>query len=144
MWPSAHQRVPRALQGRVRVPRALHGHEGRPTRLAPAPRALGARAMSDDEQTQLEAHAPVEGGAQLSHGPGTAAETGAAALAGAAEAVTDPPATLRARMIADLANFVPAGTRHPYRALCLGVVVPCAVRLLVVTRYLQLSKRINT
>ena len=51
MWPSAHQRVPRALQGRVRVPRALHGHEGRPTRLAPAPRALGARAMSDDEQT---------------------------------------------------------------------------------------------
>ena len=50
MWPSAHQRVPRALQGRVRVPRALHGHEGRPTRLAPAPRALGARAMSDDEQ----------------------------------------------------------------------------------------------
>ena len=56
MWPSAHQRVPRALQGRVRVPRALHGHEGRPTRLAPAPRALGARAMSDDEQTQLEAH----------------------------------------------------------------------------------------
>ena len=66
--------------------------------------------MSDDEQTQLEAHAPVEGGAQLSHGPGTAAETGAAALAGAAEAVTDPPATLRARMIADLANFVPAGT----------------------------------
>ena len=110
MWPSAHQRVPRALQGRVRVPRALHGHEGRPTRLAPAPRALGARAMSDDEQTQLEAHAPVEGGAQLSHGPGTAAETGPAALAGAAEAVTDPPATLRARMIADLANFVPAGT----------------------------------
>ena len=92
------------------MPRALHGHEGRPTRLAPAPRALGARAMSDDEQTQLEAHAPVEGGAQLSHGPGTAAETGAAALAGAAEAVTDPPATLRARMIADLANFVPAGT----------------------------------
>ena len=66
--------------------------------------------MSDDEQTQLEAHAPVEGGAQLSHGPGTAAETGPAALAGAAEAVTDPPATLRARMIADLANFVPAGT----------------------------------
>ena len=66
MWPSAHQRVPRALQGRVRVPRALHGHEGRPTRLAPAPRALGARAMSDDEQTQLETHAPVEGGAQLS------------------------------------------------------------------------------
>ena len=64
--------------------------------------------MSDDEQTQLEAHAPVEGGAQLSHGPGTAAETGAAALAGAAEAVTDPPATLRAHMIADLANFVPA------------------------------------
>ena len=110
VWPSAHQRVPRALQGRVRVPRAPHGHEGRPTRLAPAPRALGARAMSDDEQTQLEAHAPVEGGAQLSHGPGTAAETGAAALAGAAEAVTDPPATLRARMIADLANFVPAGT----------------------------------
>ena len=104
------QRVPRTLQGRVRVPRALHGHEGRPTRLAPAPRALGARAMSDDEQTQLEAHAPVEGGAQLSHGPGTAAETGPAALAGAAEAVTDPPATLRARMIADLANFVPAGT----------------------------------
>ena len=48
------QRVPRALQGRVRVPRALHGHEGRLTRLAPAPRALGARAMSDDEQTQLE------------------------------------------------------------------------------------------
>ena len=66
--------------------------------------------MSDDEQTQLEAHAPVEGGAQLSHGPGTAAETGAAALAGAAGAVTDPPATLRARMIVDLANFVPAGT----------------------------------
>ncbi len=66
--------------------------------------------MSDDEQTQLETHAPMEGGAQLSHGPGTAAETGAAALAGAAEAVTDPPATLRARMIADLANFVPAGT----------------------------------
>ena len=66
--------------------------------------------MSDDEQTQLEAHAPVEGGAQLSHGPGTAAETGPAALAGAAEAVTDPPATLRAHMIADLANFVPAGT----------------------------------
>ena len=66
--------------------------------------------MSDDEQTQLEAHAPVEGGAQLSHGPGTAAETGPAALAGAAEAVTDPPATLRARMIADLAaNFVPIG-----------------------------------
>ena len=31
-------------------------------------------------------------------------------MAGAAEAVTDPPATLRARMIADLANFVPAGT----------------------------------
>ena len=92
------------------MPRAPHGHEGRPTRLAPAPRALGARAMSDDEQTQLEAHAPVEGGAQLSHGPGTAAETGPAALAGAAEAVTDPPATLRARMIADLANFVPAGT----------------------------------
>ena len=61
-------------------------------------RALGARAMSDDEQTQLEAHAPVEGGAQLSHGPGTAAETGAAALAGAAEAVTDPPATLRAHI----------------------------------------------
>ena len=111
VWPSAHQRVPRALQGRVRVPRAPHGHEGRPTRLAPAPRALGARAMSDDEQTQLEAHAPVEGGAQLSHGPGTAAETGPAALAGAAEAVTDPPATLRARMIADLAaNFVPTGT----------------------------------
>ena len=77
--------MPRALQGRVRVPRALHGHEGRPTRLAPAPRALGARAMSDDEQTQLETHAPMEGGAQLSHGPGTAAETGAAALAGAAE-----------------------------------------------------------
>ena len=48
------QCVPRTLQGRVRVPRALHGHEGRPTRLAPAPRALGARAMSDDEQTQLE------------------------------------------------------------------------------------------
>ena len=93
------------------MPRALHGHEGRPTRLAPTPRALGARAMSDDEQTQLETHAPVEGGAQLSHGPGTAAETGAAALAGAAEAVTDPPATLRARMIADLAaNFVPTGT----------------------------------
>ena len=66
--------------------------------------------MSDDEQTQLEAHAPVEGGAQLSHGPGTAAETGPAALAGAAEAVPDPPATLRAHMIADLANFVPAGT----------------------------------
>ena len=110
MWPSAHQRVPRALQGRVRVPRALHGREGRLTRLAPAPRALGARAMSDDEQTQLETHAPMEGGAQLSHGPGTAAETGAAALAGAAEAVTDPPATLRARMIADLADFVPAST----------------------------------
>jgi len=36
------QRVPRTLQGRVRVPRALHGREGRPTRLAPAPRALGA------------------------------------------------------------------------------------------------------
>ena len=35
------QRVPRTLQGRVRVPRALHGREGRPTRLAPAPRALG-------------------------------------------------------------------------------------------------------
>ena len=105
------QRVPRALQGRVRVSRALHGREGRLTRLAPAPRALGGRAMSDDEQTQLETHAPVEGGAQLSHGPGTAAETGAAALAGAAEAVTDPPATLRARMIADLAaNFVPTGT----------------------------------
>ena len=66
--------------------------------------------MSDDEQTQLEAHAPVEGGAQLSHGPGTAAETGAAALAGAAGAVTDPPATRRDHMIADLANFVPAGT----------------------------------
>ena len=66
--------------------------------------------MSDDAQTLLETHAPMEGGAQLSHGPGTAAETGAAALAGAAEAVTDPPATLRARMIADLANFVPAGT----------------------------------
>ena len=104
------QRVPRALQGRVRVSRALHGREGRLTRLAPAPRALGGRAMSDDEQTQLETHAPMEGGAQLSHGPGTAAETGAAALAGAAEAVTDPPATLRARMIADLANFVPTGT----------------------------------
>ena len=102
--------MPRALQGRVRVPRALHGHEGRLTRLAPAPRALGARAMSDDEQTLLETHAPMEGGAQLSHGPGTAAETGAAALAGAAGTVTDPPATLRARMIADLANFVPAGT----------------------------------
>jgi len=58
------QRVPRALQGRVRVPRALHGREGRPTRLAPAPRALGARAMSDDEQTQLETHASLEGGAQ--------------------------------------------------------------------------------
>ena len=116
VWPSAYsvalrlQRVPRALQGRVRVSRALHGREGRLTRLAPAPRALGGRAMSDDEQTQLETHAPVEGGAQLSHGPGTAAETGAAALAGAAEAVTDPPATLRARMIADLANFVPAST----------------------------------
>ena len=66
--------------------------------------------MSDDEQTQLETHASLEGGAQLSHGPGTAAETGAAALAGAAGAVTDPPATLRARMIVDLANFVPAGT----------------------------------
>jgi len=66
--------------------------------------------MSDDEQTLLETHAPMEGGAQLSHGPGTAAETGAAALAGAAGTVTDPPATLRARMIADLANFVPAGT----------------------------------
>ena len=61
MWPSAHQRVPRALQGRVRVPRALHGHEGRPTRLAPAPRALGAHAMSDDEQTQLETQ-PVRHG----------------------------------------------------------------------------------
>ena len=66
--------------------------------------------MSDDEQTLLETHAPMEGGAQLSHGPGTAAETGAAAGAGAAGTVTDPPATLRARMIADLANFVPAGT----------------------------------
>ena len=33
------QRVPRTLQGRVRVPRALHGREGRPTRLAPTPRA---------------------------------------------------------------------------------------------------------
>ena len=112
MWPFAHQRVPRALQGRVRVPRALHGHEGRLTRLAPTPRALGARAMGDDEQTQLETHAPMEGGAQLSHGPATAAETGAAALAGAAEAVTDPPATLRARMIADLAQSrapVPGG-----------------------------------
>ena len=31
-------------------------------------------------------------------------------MAGAAGAVTDPPATLRARMIVDLANFVPAGT----------------------------------
>ena len=31
-------------------------------------------------------------------------------MAGTAEAVTDPPATLRAHMIADLANFVPAGT----------------------------------
>ena len=102
--------MPRALQGRVRVPRALHGHEGRLTRLAPAPRALGARAMSDDEQTQLETHAPMEGGAQLSHGPGTAAETGPAALAAAAGAVTDPPATRRDHMIADLANFVPAGT----------------------------------
>ena len=117
VWPSAYsvalrlQRVPRALQGRVRVSRALHGREGRLTRLAPAPRALGGRAMSDDEQTQLETHAPMEGGAQLSHGPGTAAETGAAALAGAAEAVTDPPATLRARMIVDLAaNFVPTST----------------------------------
>ena len=105
VWPSAYsvalrlQRVPRALQGRVRVSRALHGREGRLTRLAPAPRALGGRAMSDDEQTQLETHAPMEGGAQLSHGPGTAAETGAAALAGAAEAVTDPPATLRARKV---------------------------------------------
>ena len=68
--------------------------------------------MSDDEQTQLEAHAPVEGGAQLSHGPGTAAETGAAALAGAAGAVTDPPATRRDHMIADLANFVPASTSN--------------------------------
>ena len=38
------QRVPRALQGRVRVSRALHGREGRLTRLAPAPRALGGRA----------------------------------------------------------------------------------------------------
>ena len=38
------QRVPRALQGRVRVSRALHGREGRLTRLAPAPRALGASA----------------------------------------------------------------------------------------------------
>ena len=68
--------------------------------------------MSDDEQTQLlvETHAPMEGGAQLSHGPGTAAETGAAALAGAAGAVTDPPATRRDHMIADLANFAPAGT----------------------------------
>ena len=37
------QRVPRTLQGRVRVPRALHGREGRPTRLAPAPRALERR-----------------------------------------------------------------------------------------------------
>ena len=55
------QRVPRTLQGRVRVPRALHGREGRPTRLAPAPRALGARAMSDDEQTQLETHASLGG-----------------------------------------------------------------------------------
>ena len=62
MWPSAHQRVPRALQGRVRVPRALHGHEGRPTRLAPAPRALGGRAMSDDEQTQMAAGQPVRHG----------------------------------------------------------------------------------
>ena len=59
VWPSAYsvalrlQRVPRALQGRVRVSRALHGREGRLTRLAPAPRALGGRAMSDDEQTQL-------------------------------------------------------------------------------------------
>ena len=69
--------------------------------------------MSDDEQTQLETHAPMEGGAQLSHGPGTAAETGAAALAGAAEAVTDPPATLRARMIANLANFVPTAKLSP-------------------------------
>eukprot|EP01045_Picozoa_sp_COSAG04_P022485 COSAG04_NODE_2550_length_3949_cov_3.795325_3_plen_56_part_00 len=32
-------------------------------------------------------------------------------MAGAAEAVTDPPATLRAHMIADLANFVP---RRPH------------------------------
>ena len=45
VWPSAYsvalrlQRVPRALQGRVRVSRALHGREGRLTRLAPAPRA---------------------------------------------------------------------------------------------------------
>ena len=71
--------------------------------------------MSDDEQTQLETHAPVEGGAQLSHGPGTAAETGAAALAGAAEAVTDPPATLRAHMIVDLANFVQMAAGQPVR-----------------------------
>ena len=35
------QRVPRALQGRVRVSRALHGREGRLTRLAPAPPSLG-------------------------------------------------------------------------------------------------------
>ena len=66
MWPSAHQRVPRALQGRVRVPRALHGHEGRPTRLEPAPRALGARAMSDDEhamrRAQMAAGQPVRHG----------------------------------------------------------------------------------
>ena len=31
-------------------------------------------------------------------------------MAGAAEVVTDPPATLRAHMIVDLANFVPTGT----------------------------------
>ena len=52
VWPSAYsvalrlQRVPRALQGRVRVSRALHGREGRLTRLAPAPRALGGRRSS--------------------------------------------------------------------------------------------------
>ena len=72
VWPSAYsvalrlQRAPRALQGRVRVSRALHGREGRLTRLGPAPRALGGRAMSDDEQTQLETHAPVGGPASAS------------------------------------------------------------------------------
>ena len=53
---------------------------------------------------QLETHASLEGGAQLSHGPTTAAETGAAALVGAAEVVTDPPATPRDHMIVDLAE----------------------------------------
>ena len=51
--------MPRALQGRVRVPRALHGHEGRPTRLAPAPRALGARLM---RCAQIAAGQPVRHG----------------------------------------------------------------------------------